>query len=144
MSSIPYHLDASRLTTGATLYYYDRQSVDIDRVDLTILPMVVTQEDDTWYIRHEASDLALVLTPDDLSAHMRRPVHERVLFTDFEEALAHKLHDASHRLADIRNLSPDAILRELYAAWKNGTNRSRHEQDAYGQTIASLFGHDPR
>lgn len=144
MSTIPYHFDADRLTDGATLYYYDRQSVDPDRIDLTILPMTVETDDDTFYLRHESSDLALVLSKQDARDHMSKPVEARVLFADFEEALAHKLHDESHRLAAVRTLTPETMLNELYTAWKTSTRSSRHEQDVYAQTIQDLFGVDPR
>lgn len=139
-----YSLTSTSFFEGATLYYYDRASVHPDCVDETILTMTVERQDTNWCLRDTNSDLALLVPVDDVSEHINRSVDERVLFTTREEALGHKLHHESHRIRHVREMGSGEMLNELFGAWQRQSTRPRHEQDAYRQTIAELFGHDPR
>lgn len=141
--AVPYQLTASHFTEQATLYYYDHDSVNPDDASRTIFPMTLYRATDGWDAVY--GELSLFIPDADVERLCERTDAEgRTLFADYEEALAHKLHRESHRIARIRAKSPQDLLEPLYQAWKDATPLSRHERKAYEDALARTFDFTPR
>lgn len=142
-TSTPYSLSASDFHDGATLYYYDHDSVNPDDASSTILQMTLVPNTSGWDAVH--GEFTLHIPYDDVTRLVAHTDTEcRTLFCDYEEALAHKLHREANRIERIQQKTPQELLEPLYVIWKSETNLSRHERRAYEDALKAAFDFTPR